>query len=233
MDAADASRWNRETPPPPGGLDDDTTSYDGQIALVAEMVTAQRASAWETGDRLLHLRDQVRADASRRNLSPARAEGLWRAVRKRCASLCHQGDGYMKALVQMSGTFGSEQRYGNVSQALYRACIARANTLVDDSGDAETDTHARGAQARELLEMALAHGWHVADVRAYLKDEADPHLKLAETCVTCGAVVRIVVPDSALTVGVPAVPCPVCCARAWKRGEDAESIAKLGALEAA
>ena len=233
MDAADASRWNRETPPPPGGLDT-TDDYDAQIALVAEMVTAQRASAWETGDRLLHLRDCVRADAARRGLSPTREEGLWRAVRKRCASLCHQGDGYMKALVQMSGTFGTEQRYGNVSQALYRACIAAGRRLWPATGDDAADEQMRGAKAREVLDMARARGWHVADVQQVGKADTGPRLKLTATCGTCGAVVRIVVPDSSITVGLPAVPCPVCTARAWVDGDtDAAALAKLGCLEAA
>lgn len=232
MDAADASRWNREGTPPPGGLDS-TDTYDGQIETVAEMIVAQRASYWEAGDRLLRLQDDVLADCRRRNYSAGRTKATWTAIRKRCASLCHQGDGYMKALIQMSGTFGTEQRYANVSQALYRACIAAGRRLVPATGDEETDAQARGAKAREVLELARSRGWHESEVRAYGQPDTGPRLKITATCGTCGAEVRIVVPDSEVTVGLPAVGCPVCSASAWKRGEDAASLARLGTLEAA
>lgn len=233
MDAADASRWNREGAVPPGGLDS-TDTYDGQIETVAEMIVAQRASYWEAGDRLLRLQDDVLADCRRRNYSAGRTTATWTAIRKRCASLCHQGDGYMKALIQMSGTFGTEQRYANVSQALYRACIAAGRRLWPATGADAADEQMRGEKAREVLDMARARGWHVADVQQVGKADTGPQLKVTATCGTCGAVVRIVVPDSSITVGLPAVPCPVCTARAWVDGDtDAAALAKLGALEAA
>ena len=232
MDAADASRWNRESPPPPGGLDP-AGSYDEQIEGVANMLIAERACAWTIGDRILRLHDDVVADCRRRGLKPAQIQRYWKAVRKTCASRCHQGDGYIRALMQMSGTFGTEQRYPHVSQALYRACIARGNALVPTTGDEETDAHEKGAKAREILDLALARGWHVSDVKLYGKPEKGPRLKIVATCGGCDAEVRIVVPDGEKTVGVPALPCPVCCAIAWKVGDDASSLAKLGCLEAA
>lgn len=134
------------------------------------------------------------------------------AAVNRLAALGHCTSAYVRVRVQLSCGFGVESRHKDVSQALFRACIAAGKRLKLKPAD--------------VLEDALARGLHAAEV-AQLGRPAKRLRVLSATCPACGLVARLRVTDGEPSA---ALPCPRCVVWAWSDGRDGKDAERLGVL---
>ena len=131
------------------------------------------------------------------------------------ASLGHVSSGYVRALAQMAGSYGTEYRLPDVSQSLYRACIAAARRLGLDT------------KPHEVLDRALKEGWHVREVSQMARKPQAKPLTMDATCGDCGAEVRVRLQKA---TGRQGLRCPLCTATAIEEGRDVERLPMLGML---
>ena len=129
------------------------------------------------------------------------------------ASLGHVSSGYVRALSQMAGSYGTEYRLPDVSQSLYRACIAAGRRM--------------GIKAHVVLENALAAGHHVREVSQLGRRPKAKPLTMDATCGDCGAEVRVRLQKA---TGRQGLRCPLCTATAIEEGRDVERLPMLGML---
>ena len=132
------------------------------------------------------------------------------------ASHGHCGIAYIGQLARLSMAYGTESRYPDVAMILYRACLQAAKRT--------------GRTPADVLEDALAKGWHAAEV-AQLGRKPDATVGLDVECPACGTQVRLRRPGDhgKCFVGLR-IPCPVCVAIAWADKANAEPPEILGGL---
>lgn len=132
-------------------------SREGLLDALCEVSQAQRACQWEQGRLINGLLAQC-VDAKTR-----------RAETGAAATALHCTASHIRSLALVERTFPPAQRYPDVDWSLYRACMQAA-------------TRAGAQSATHILELALARGWHCADVHALGKPAKDT----VPPCPTCG-----------------------------------------------
>jgi len=177
--------------------------FDDLVRRWCDALSSERESFWTAAD--------VAAYAVKHGTRKERA-----AAKRALASAGHCTTAYVGQLARLSMAYGTESRHVDVAMALYRACLQAAKRTKRTPAD--------------ILEDALAKGWHAADV-AQLGREPDATLGLDVECPACGTHVRLRRPGDhgRCFVGLR-IACPVCVAIAQADERTAESADILGIL---
>lgn len=130
------------------------------------------------------------------------------------AAVGHMTSAYARVLCLLSEAFGTESRKPDVSMSLYRSCMRAAKRLARTPAD--------------ILDEALANGWHAAEVSALGRPESAA-ATMTGVCLVCGAKTHV---TSTVGVGL-AMPCVVCIAIMWRDNGDAKAAPRVGVLGAA
>lgn len=197
-------------------------TLDELLGRFCGALEAERGSVWQAGDLVNYAVDDMRRRvAGTREFRRARA-----ALYRQFASAGHCTTCYVGQRADASGAFGTEQRFPDVGPSYYRAVLQAAWRDTDDAG-------APNWTPRDLLTVALAQAWSVADLNA-MGRPATLAVALSETCTACGAKTRVTLEGSTATAHQGLVlTCPVCAAKARTDGGDMREAPQLGQLEAA
>lgn len=129
------------------------------------------------------------------------------------AGLAHCSTSYVRALHACADHYAPTHEYPSVSLGLFRACIAAA-----------TRTNQR---APDVLDDALAKGWHVREVQALGRAETVTYRLKPTACPDCGAKLGV----TAMGMGGLPLPCPVCLSVAKADGRKLdEAYVVVGSL---
>jgi hypothetical protein len=178
----------------------ETPTLDELQQRFADAVSSERESFWRGAEIAQYA-------ASSQPTAKARAK-----VINALASTGHCTSSRVRELIRLVDSFGSEARYPDVALVLFRACITAAKRL--------------GTTAVEVLDDALAKGWHAADV-SKLGRPAKLVGLLEATCRRCTAEVRVRVTNAtrASALAGHGVVCPLCAEPA---ADGATTLGTLG-----
>src|SRR3990167_7682668 len=137
--------------------------FDDLVQRWCDALSTERESFWTAAD--------VAAYAVKHGTRKEQA-----TAKRTLASAGHCTAAYVGQLARLSLAYGTESRHLDVSMALYRACLQAANQT--------------GRKAADVLEDALAKGWHVADV-AQLGRAPNVTVSLDAECMVCGTPLRL------------------------------------------
>lgn len=178
-------------------------TFDELTQRWCDALSSERESFWTAAD--------VAAYAIRSGTRKEQAQ-----AKRVLASAGHCTTAYVGQLARLSMAYGKELHLPDVAMALYRACLQAARRT--------------GRKPADVLEDALAKGWHIAEVAA-LGRKPTATVGLDAECTACGTHVRLRRPgDHGKCFGGLRIPCPVCVAIAWADKTHAEPPEILGGL---
>src|SRR3990167_363628 len=113
--------------------------FDDLVQRWCDALSTERESFWTAAD--------VAAYAVKHGTRKEQA-----TAKRTLASAGHCTTAYVGQLARLSLAYGTESRHLDVAMALYRACLQAAKRT--------------GKKPADVLEDALAKGWHAAEVNA-------------------------------------------------------------------
>ena len=124
----------------------------------------------------------------------------------------------VRQLAAVSGTFGTEQRYPDLTWSYFRAAVQAA--------------HRTQVPARALLDEAVQAEWTIGYLNGLGKKNPEA-VRLQATCGVCGmrALLRLAGAGVEQAFRGAALPCPNCIARAWADSTDGKDAERLGVWE--
>lgn len=202
-------------------MTDTLPSFDELVGMFAGAMESERHSAWHAGDIVNRALAEV-ARGMGDDETKAGRRAIRRAQRKllgAMAEAAHCTTARVKQLGEVAATFGTEQRYQDVSWSFFRAVrnAAMRNQL----------------DPRALLDDAIAKAMTVSDLNA-LGKEVPIELAASGDCAVCGSQVRVKIqgtPAARAEVHQLTIPCPACVALAWLKGTDGREANHVGALQ--